>query len=234
MSSFFDLPKKKAPRLVRVSSLPSFRWVSNYYLIADNGIIYSQLNAINLARGASRKDYVHKRDLMHRLQQVKDFGGYLCVALAAVKGGQRTVKVHRLVAEAFCGGLKDGLLVDHIDGDRTNNIAANLRVVDAKCNAVNNFKHFINDAGLSRAKGIRIVLVKDDKAQLFNSVGKTAKHLDYDNATVSKTAQHNTNLANGDSHKNRSNMGYRTCLSWRPYRYDDLNETIKKQIDELL
>ena len=152
------------------------------------------------------------------------------------KGGMKGVKLHRLVAEAFCCGPEGigDLLVDHIDGDRMNNAAANLRVVDAKTNAVNNFKHFINDAGLKKTKGIKTVLVLGNEAKLFDSVGAASRFLQHDNATVSKAAQHNTNLANGKKELNRSTMGYRTTSKWRPFRYEDLNSTFKKQIDELL
>jgi len=40
--------------------------------------------------------------------------------------------VHRLVAQAFVGGLYEGAQVDHIDGDHQNNHYANLRILSAR------------------------------------------------------------------------------------------------------
>lgn len=82
---------------------------------------------------------VPQRNLSHRIriersQQLKPHvhtTGYLRVALG--RGMQRYV--HRLVASAFHpnpGGLPQ---VDHIDGDRKNNAASNLRWVSVRDNA---------------------------------------------------------------------------------------------------
>lgn len=47
-----------------------------------------------------------------------------------MKDGRRTrERVHRLVALAFCSGAADGLTVNHIDGDKSNNVARNLEWV---------------------------------------------------------------------------------------------------------
>jgi hypothetical protein len=40
--------------------------------------------------------------------------------------------VHRLVAQAFLGELYDGCQVDHIDGDPSNNLWTNLRILSAQ------------------------------------------------------------------------------------------------------
>jgi hypothetical protein len=51
--------------------------------------------------------------------------GYLRLRLAG--NGSPIVYVHRLVAAAFCGEPKPGDHVDHINHDRTDNRAVNLR-----------------------------------------------------------------------------------------------------------
>lgn len=49
---------------------------------------------------------------------------------------------HKLVCEYFVGGKKDGLIVDHIDGDRLNNHYTNLRYTTQKENILkSNFKN---------------------------------------------------------------------------------------------
>lgn len=56
-------------------------------------------------------------------------GGYLRVTLQR-DGTHKQFMVHRLVADAFCPTVKDSTLqVNHIDGDKTHNIAENLEWV---------------------------------------------------------------------------------------------------------
>lgn len=62
------------------------------------------------------------------LFQSKDSKGYAQVGLWLDRKAT-TVKVHRLVAEAFVEGYWPGLTINHIDGDKTNNCAENLEYV---------------------------------------------------------------------------------------------------------
>lgn len=57
--------------------------------------------------------------------------GYKYVALGSTS---RSFFVHRLVAEAFCGQTDGRCQVDHIDEDKTNNCASNLRWVTPREN----------------------------------------------------------------------------------------------------
>ena len=47
-----------------------------------------------------------------------------------VKGAPKYI--HRLVAEAWVGVIPDGMQVHHVDGDRSNNTASNLRIMSAE------------------------------------------------------------------------------------------------------
>ena len=60
-------------------------------------------------------------------------GGYLCVGLC-FSGKSKLYKVHRLVWEAFKGPIPDGLQINHIDEDKTNNKLENLELVTPKEN----------------------------------------------------------------------------------------------------
>jgi len=83
---------------------------------------------------------VPQRNLTHRIrieksQQLKlqeHTSGYLRVALG--RGSYRYV--HRLVAAAFHPNLDSLPQVDHIDGNRKNNLATNLRWVSVRDNAL--------------------------------------------------------------------------------------------------
>lgn len=63
--------------------------------------------------------------------------GYEMVTLAVEVAKPKTFKVHRLVAEAFCENFKDNNPVDHIDRNRVNNSAKNLRCITTLQNAWN-------------------------------------------------------------------------------------------------
>jgi hypothetical protein len=73
----------------------------------------------------------------HFLKKIMSFyinnSGYACIDFS-VKGERSRYTVHRLVALHFCGGYKDGLHVNHIDGDKLNNNYTNLEWVTAKEN----------------------------------------------------------------------------------------------------
>lgn len=47
---------------------------------------------------------------------------------------QTTFKVHRLVANAFLGEPEDGMTINHIDGDKSNNALSNLEYITNKEN----------------------------------------------------------------------------------------------------
>lgn len=78
------------------------------YLINKNGVVFSKIT------GKELKPFLRK--------------GYLCVCLYNF-GIKYTIYVHRLVAETYIDNPRNKPCVDHIDGDRANNHADNLRWV---------------------------------------------------------------------------------------------------------
>lgn len=73
---------------------------------------------------------------------------YLIVDLCRLGEGKRTCSVHVLVAEAFLGARPEGMVPNHMDGDRSNNAASNLEWVTQS----RNVKHAY-ELGLADAKG---------------------------------------------------------------------------------
>lgn len=65
------------------------------------------------------------------------YEGYTAINFKRVGIKQRTVQVHRLVAEAFIGPCPEGMECDHIDRDRQNNHVSNLRWVTHHFNCQN-------------------------------------------------------------------------------------------------
>ena len=143
---------------------------------------------------------VPRRNLTHRIriersQQLKPSvhtTGYLRVALG--RGAHRYI--HRLVAAAFHPNL-DGLpQVDHIDGDRKNNSAANLRWVSVRDNArYGGVRHDWGAQKLASAQRRVYALRREEFATLFAqgySLRAIAKAFGTTHSTVRAT------LARGD------------------------------------
>lgn len=71
-----------------------------------------------------------------------DKDGYLKIAVSIHKKTVNKI-VHRLVYEAWVGEIPEGMTVDHIDGDKTNNHYTNLRLLTPEDNAaLGNAKHY--------------------------------------------------------------------------------------------
>lgn len=66
----------------------------------------------------------------HRIQTVYNSNNGYEQAMFRRRGKKVNLYVHRLVAEAFCEKLHNNQQVDHIDGNRKNNISCNLRWVE--------------------------------------------------------------------------------------------------------
>ena len=68
---------------------------------------------------------------------------YVCLMHNGIK---KDYRVHRLVYQAFIGDIPNGMVIDHIDGDRNNNNINNLRCVTSsenKRNPVTRYKNRI-------------------------------------------------------------------------------------------
>lgn len=80
-----------------------------------------------------------KQDILYELNSYLNNNGYLSITLRATKVTDKDLinhraMVHRLIAITFVEGYKKGLVVDHIDRNRTNNHANNLRWVTVSAN----------------------------------------------------------------------------------------------------
>lgn len=102
--------------------------------------------------------------------------GYLTVAL--YKDGKGITKnVHDLVARAFLGDRKDGMTVNHIDGDKTNNNLKNLEFVSRKENNIHAYTVGLNQ----HKKRVKIV----ETGETFDSIKDCAKAIGGDGANIS-------------------------------------------------
>lgn len=142
-----------------------------FYYISENGEIVSYYN---------EKPKIIKPFLSN---------GYYRIELKYEAGKAKKFFVHRLVYQTFVGELKDGLVIDHIDGDRANNHYLNLRLVTQKENIENALNH---NFGNNNSKMVKIknkhtgeILTFNKIKDLIDFVGVSIK-----NGSLSKLKKH--------------------------------------------
>ncbi|MFE7330793.1 HNH endonuclease [Streptomyces sp. NPDC057565] len=102
------MTKKRAPRIpVNLNESPLIYIGDNHYVEPVTGMVLSRVGHINV--------YGYEK-VEHK--------------------GQRAVSVHRLVYEAVHGPIAEGLVINHISGDRADNRPANLEAVTTRENNV--------------------------------------------------------------------------------------------------
>lgn len=72
---------------------------------------------------------------------------------ANISGKRTNVYVHRAVVEAFLGEIPENYVVNHIDGNKTNNRVENLEIVSVSGNSIHALKNGLNKLPTSRATG---------------------------------------------------------------------------------
>ena len=122
------------------------------YQISNYGNVKSCKRLVNAIYGSQR--FVNER----LLSLGKDKDGYL-MAVLCQNGTKKTVKIHRLVADAFINKIDGKNLVNHIDLDKSNNIFSNLEWVSS---LENNCHNKINKNLSSKYVGVSFH--KKDKA----------------------------------------------------------------------
>lgn len=120
---------------------PSF--LSDEYLVSDEG-------------------YVLGKNGTTHLKPSKNWRGYLIVNLM-IDGKRKGIAIHTLVARAFCDGYKEGLTVNHKDGNKENNNASNLEWVTSKENTLHSIYVLgKNTIGKNNPNAKKIRMIKDD------------------------------------------------------------------------
>ncbi len=114
------------------------------YLISDTGLIKSQQRVVKrtLSNGSTHLKSVRERILKPALRN-----GYLFVTLRK-NNSHKANMVHHLVASAFIGVRKEGLVINHKDGNKLNNSAENLEYVSKQRNT----QHYYQMNGKSTGK----------------------------------------------------------------------------------
>lgn len=119
--------------------------LSDRYMISDTGEIYSTIT---------------KKTLKQTLNKSTGYKGV--VISVGSRSKKKLLKTHIAVAYNFVDGYKDGLVVNHKDGNKQNNCYNNLEWITQKQNA----EHAIQNNLM--ADGIKIKCV--NTGEIFNSI----------------------------------------------------------------
>lgn len=86
-------------------------WISEHYLVYPDGRVWSEQNQIFLKKTLSK------------------FSGYYIFGknVTKVVGGSPTL--HRILAHCFKGGIPEGMVIDHLDGNKLNNDLDNIEII---------------------------------------------------------------------------------------------------------
>ena len=89
-------------------------------------------------------------------------------------------RVHRLVANAFYDGDHDGLDVNHIDGNKSNNHLSNLEICTRKHNIIHAFSTGLKQP--SRRKKVRVV----ETGEVYESIRACGRALGLDQTSITQ------------------------------------------------
>lgn len=100
------------------------------YYVTKSGKVIS----VKIKGGQGRLDYSKPR--LHSEKIDKDGYLELCFSMV-IDGKQKRIyrRKHRVIWETFNGDIPDGMTIDHIDFDKTNNDISNLRLLSLEDNA---------------------------------------------------------------------------------------------------
>lgn len=142
------------------------------YQISSLGRVKSKQRITKCNKGfMNRKE----RLMTHQLRGKKGYE-YACVRLRTDIGVTKTYSIHRLVAQAFIPNPENKPQVNHIDEDKTNNMASNLEWVTPRENLTygTRMKRVNKLRSVNGYKAKRIV---DGEGVIYESVAQASKQL---------------------------------------------------------
>ena len=136
------------------------------YQVSSLGRIKSLSRSVNRSNGV-----VQRRS--EKVVKQSNSRGYKTFKLRN-NDGVKTVRVHRVVAELFLGKAPDGMVVNHKDGNKSNNTYTNLEWVTQK----ENVRHAVDIGCVDhRKKGIICSDLKGNLVKEFESIAKATEWL---------------------------------------------------------
>lgn len=175
--------------------------------------------------GRVRSLNYNKTGQIRILKPSKTKFGYEIVGLRK-EGKREWFYVHRLVYEIFCGEIPEGLVIDHVDGDKNNNRLENLRVCTQKENQNNQVTrprhvealrrlHADPDWRKKNAEAIRKACSKS-VVQIDKQTGQTIKRWECARDVERELGIHNESISSCCSGKIKSAGGFRWTFFMPP------------------
>lgn len=90
---------------------------------------------------------------------------------------------HRLAYESCRGPIPEGFVIDHVDGDKTNNKLSNLNCITQRENLIKGWRQRENRSHKSRIP-VRAINLMTNEAREFRSISSAAKALNINPAMV--------------------------------------------------
>lgn len=140
-----------------------------------------QVSNLGNVKSLDRIDTYKNRKIKGKIiRPYKHSMGYLQVCLS-IKGSRKHYFIHRLVYETFYGKIPEGLVINHIDEDKTNNYLDNLEAITQKENI--NYGTGIQrnrEKQINNPKKSKPVIAWNDKEILyFPSIGEAKRQLGF-------------------------------------------------------
>lgn len=121
---------------------------------------------------------------------------YAMVYLLGNDGKYRLVRIHRLVALAFCTKPSKCNIVNHIDGNKTNNVATNLEWTNHSGNNKHAYKNDLRKKPSGIGKQVAQILSNGDEI-IYSSITSAAKAVGISDSAIGKVCRNLQNTAGG-------------------------------------
>jgi hypothetical protein len=105
-----------------------------------------------------------------------------------VKRNKKTVYIHTLVAESFLGARPEGMVIDHINGDKSDNNLSNLRYVTVAENCKKGNKPLVTnpDGTVSVAQKANARHFRENTVRGLTSLRESMKKVEEENEVLKK------------------------------------------------
>jgi len=159
------------------------------YQVSNLGRVKSLERTVTAKNGS-------KRTIRQRILKPKtERNGYLRVILCKGNGKKKTLKVHRLVCEAFHENPENKPCVNHIDENKANNTASNLEW----CSYKENNNHGTRNERRAKAQSKTVgQYTRDGKLiKVWQSTNEVERQLGFEHSAISAVARGNRKTAYG-------------------------------------